>query len=361
MTTIKERTEIARENKRNVPAILSEIEMLATLSSEVALSCFYVVFNKEDNKPFVGISVRFAELIASCWGNIHTGAKITKNNGMSVTIQGFVHDFEKNAVFTVEVQRSLGRMSSERAMQTTNAASSIAFRNAIFKAIPAAITSKVAKNIKHYITHNVDGDSIIKEVIKYFKTKGIEYTDINRVFGESFLKDINSENVFLLIGLKNAIEEGDTTISEVFGKGEVNKLQRSSKFNFASEDDLEDESELKVVSQSEGRMDRDTGVVKKIVEPTLEDKKDLKPNPNFELGNIGSVDKVDNVPLHKVSDESEKLDSGFVEDKKVDLKNGLSHLAEKPKLKIAEEVIGDIPKEETKKKRGRGRPSKKQS
>ena len=168
MTSIKERTEIARESKRDIPQILKEIQVLATLNNEVALSCFYVVFDKIDNKPFVGISVRFAELIASSWSNIHTGAKITSNNGMNITVQGFVHDFEKNAVFTVEVHRNISKLSAERIIQATNAASSIAFRNAVFKAIPAAITYSITKNIRQYIVENIDGGSVVKDILKYF-------------------------------------------------------------------------------------------------------------------------------------------------------------------------------------------------
>lgn len=237
MTSIKERTEIAREIKRNIPEILEEIKKLATLSNEVALSCFYVVFNKEDNKPFVGISVRFAELIASCWGNIHAGAKIIKNSGMSTTLQGFVHDFEKNAIFTVEVQRSLGGLSSERAIQATNAASSIAFRNAIFKAIPAAVTANIAKEVKQYIIENVDGKNLIDDLLAYFKSKGADESDIDKL-----VKPISNhaEQVFLLIGIRNAIEEGDTTVAEVFGKGEVKTALRSSKFDMPETEEDED-------------------------------------------------------------------------------------------------------------------------
>ena len=333
MTTIKERTEIAKENKRDIPTILKEIQALATLSNEVALSCFYVVFNKEDNKPFVGISVRFAELIASCWGNIHTGAKITKNNGMSVVVQGFVHDFEKNAVFTVEVQRSIGKLSAERAMQATNAASSIAFRNAIFKAIPAAITNTVAQNIKKYIAEDIDGNSIIKDVSTYFESKGIKPSDIEKLLGDSFMKDIDSEKLFLLIGLKNAIEEGDTTIAELFGKGEVIKSQRSSRFSF----------------ESEGEEEFPQPIHKETESTPADSVVDSKGGIGQQIGVTFIADKGSN----------QQIPAAIFVPAKEALKSGISSLAEtKPKVEVVEEVIEDEPKEEPKKKRGRGRPKK---
>jgi len=51
---------------RNIKEKLLEIEELATLDVDIAMSCFYVLFNED--KPFIGVSVRFAEIIASCWG-----------------------------------------------------------------------------------------------------------------------------------------------------------------------------------------------------------------------------------------------------------------------------------------------------
>ena len=70
MTSIVERTQIAQSNKRNIKEALEEINTLATMDEEIALSCFYVMV--DDKKPFVGISVRLAEIIASSWGNIHS-------------------------------------------------------------------------------------------------------------------------------------------------------------------------------------------------------------------------------------------------------------------------------------------------
>lgn len=295
MTSIKERTEIAKENRRDVPSILEEIRTLATLSSETALSCFYVVFDKTTNKPFTGISVRFAELIASCWGNIHTGAKIMKNNGMSVTVQGFVHDFEKNAVFTVEVQRSLARMSAEKSMQATNAASSIAFRNAIFKAIPAAVTANITKEVKQYIVENIDGKNLIDELLAYFKSKGVSDLEVKKLIEPI---SVHSEQVFLLIGLRNAIEEGDTTIEEVFDKPMVKTNLRPSKFDM----DIE------------------------LIDPVSE----------------------------------EVITIGKVKDSKETLKDGLSHLAEpSPSLESDNEIEEETKKPPViKRKRGRPKGSK---
>tara|TARA_R110000822_G_scaffold47388_5_gene125688 strand:- start:457 stop:1407 length:951 start_codon:yes stop_codon:yes gene_type:complete len=252
MASIKERTEIAKANPRDVKAVLNEVENLSTISEEIALSCFYVII--KDKKPFVGISVRLAELVASSWGNIHSGARIINKNDKEVTVQGFVHDFQKNSVFTVEIQRPIFGMTAEQSINNTSAASSIAFRNAVFKAIPASLISSIVDNIKHYVLSsrgNTKKTSRVNNTIEYFKSKGVTSSHISFILGKNIVFDAENtillnEDLFLLIGIKNAIEEGDTTIDEVF-KIKGDKIKKPSRFNFSTEDDdfkNEDGSEI---------------------------------------------------------------------------------------------------------------------
>ena len=313
MSTIKERTEIAQQNKRSIPEILEEIKTLATINDEVALSCFYVFFDKGSTKKYyTGVSVRFAELIASCWGNIHSGSKITSNGGMYVTVQGFVHDFEKNTVITVEVQRSLARLSPEKAMNATNVTSSIAFRNAVLKAIPSIVTSQ---EIKEYAIKSIDSGTVLKGIIEYFNSKGASTQSIEKLIGKP-VAGIDSESLFLLIGIKNAIEEGGTTIQEVFGvsKEIFTSIKRDSRFQFddAVGDNLAESPSIDLDVSSE----EDTSI------PAIET---IKP------------DKIEKKPPEN------------------SLKSGLTHLAN-PIVLPTEEVLED--KIIIKKKRGRGRPRK---
>jgi hypothetical protein len=223
MTSIKERTEISKSNPRNIKSILEEIQTLSTINEDVAFSCFYVIIS--DKKPIIGISVRLAELIASSWSNIHSGSRIISKNDKEVTVQGFVHDFEKNSIFTVEVQRSIFGMSSEQSIQSTNAASSIAFRNAIFKAIPASLVASIVDSIKSYVINQIDnGEDTLSRVygiLEYYKKRNISSNKISSLLGRTIQYDLDnirlsSQELFLLMGIKNAIEEGDTTLNEVF-------------------------------------------------------------------------------------------------------------------------------------------------
>ena len=232
--------------KRNIKEILSEIESVATIDVDIALSCFYVLFN-EDGKPFVGISVRFAEIIASCWGNIDTGAQVVSNDGQNITVMGFVNDLEKNSKFSVQIQRRLvdykgTPLSQEKVVEVTNAVSSIAFRNAIFKAIPAVLFTTVVKRIKSFITDTADNGSIVTDAIQFFNRKGVFQEHIMKRLEVNSLYNLDSEKTFLLIGLKNAVNEGDTTVQQAF---EINnKKFKPSKFQFSKIDEEEMEDSM---------------------------------------------------------------------------------------------------------------------
>jgi len=294
---------------RNIKEKLLEIEELATLDVDIAMSCFYVLFNED--KPFIGVSVRFAEIIASCWGEIESGTTVVSNSdGRSITVTGFVKDLQKNSNFSVQILRRTvnfngSRMSSEQITQTTNVASSIAFRNVIFKAIPAALFTSVLKKIKKYIVDNIDETDVLGLVMEYFSSKGISESDVmNKILVKS-LVGLSADNIFLLIGIKNAIEEGDATANEIFGKEEP-KPQRKSRFSFSSDDDV---------------------------------------NPSEEIS----------IPKEEVLSDKEALKKGIAE---------LSVNEEDKKEKsilVKEDVLSDLvdeAKEKVVKKRGRGRPKK---
>lgn len=200
--------------ERKITEVLNEIKNLATINTDVALSCFYVLFNDKD-KPFVGISVRFAEIIASCWTNIEVGTKIIHRNEDQITIQGYANDVQKNSKFTVDSQLKITDKSSEEIVKMTNASSSIAFRNVIFKAIPGALFTGVIKEIKKYIILNLGKEDNL-EILEWFQENKVSNEALEKKLKVNDINSLSSEKTFLLIGIKNAIQDGDATIPELF-------------------------------------------------------------------------------------------------------------------------------------------------
>lgn len=235
--------------KRNIREILKEIEDVATIDIDIALSCFYVMF--DNGKPFVGISVRFAEIIASSWTNIDSGASVIKNDGEYVLVEGYVKDKEKNSTFSVQVSRKITDykgfpLPSEQIVLATTTASSIAFRNAVFKAIPAAIFTTAVKNIKNFIMQNMDGSAVLTTTTEFFYAKGITEKQLIQRLNKDSLSDLKSDDLFTLIGIKNAIEEGSTSIKNIFGSDFNKKTHnKGSKFANMFDKDVDEPADLK--------------------------------------------------------------------------------------------------------------------
>ena len=59
---------------------------MATLSVETAGACIYSL--PRDGKTVEGPSARFAEIVASSWGNCRVGARVMTDQGDFVTAQG---------------------------------------------------------------------------------------------------------------------------------------------------------------------------------------------------------------------------------------------------------------------------------
>lgn len=215
----------AKQYPRDITQALAKIKACAMLDKETAMECFYSLRRKDasgNDNQIEGLSVRMAEIIASAWGNIRVQTRIVGNDGKQITAQAICHDLESNTAVSKEVSRSIvnryGKtFSQDMVIVTGNAASSIAFRNAVLAVIPKAITKNIIKEVKQLAmgkTLNLEENR--RNVITYYNRAGattdqlLDYLDITSV------DDITEEHIFELRALRNAIEEGTTTIKETF-------------------------------------------------------------------------------------------------------------------------------------------------
>ena len=210
----------AKQYPRDIYGALNRIKTIATLDNSTAEDCFYAL--RRQGTLIEGVSVRLAEIIAGSWGNIRVQTRIIGNDGKKITAQGICHDLETNVAVSVEVQRritdSKGRTYSEDMQVTTgNAASAIAFRNAVLKVVPKAVTKRVIDEIKQVaLGQAIDLETRRTNMIAYFAKLGVSQAEILTYCGVKRIEEINSEMVFELSGVKNAIKEGTTTVQEVF-------------------------------------------------------------------------------------------------------------------------------------------------
>lgn len=214
----------AKQYPRDLSRVLNTIRTLGTLDVETAEDCFYALRRGQGNDAAVieGVSVRLAEIIAGSWGNLRVATRIIGNDGKTITCQGVCHDLETNLAVSVEVKRRItdkkGRTFSEDMQVVTgNAASAIAFRNAVLKVVPKAVTKKVVDEIKKVaLGASVDLETRRQNMLVYFQKIGVKQEEVFKYCGVSTIEEIDNAMVFELRGLANAIKEGTTTVQEAF-------------------------------------------------------------------------------------------------------------------------------------------------
>lgn len=216
----------AKQWPRVLSKVLNQIETYATMDAETAEDCFYALRRKgrqgEEDTVIEGLSVRMAEIIAGAWGNLRVQTRIIGNDGRKITVQGNCHDLETNLAVSIEVERRItdrfGKTySDDMQVVTGNAASSIAFRNAVLKVVPKAVTKKVVERVKDVaMGQSIDLETVRQRLIGYYAKLAVPIDQLLSYLSIENVQEMDKEKCFQLKGLANAIKEGTTTVKESF-------------------------------------------------------------------------------------------------------------------------------------------------
>ena len=230
---------------RNLRNVLENIYFLATQDIDTADNCFYSI--KRDGKVIRGASIRLAEIMANCYGNLRSSARIISNDGRIITAQGMCWDLENNVAYSIEVKRKStdkrGRpFSEDMVVVTSNAACSIAIRNAIFKCIPLALTNRIQERIKLVMMgEEKDFNTIRKSSVEYFEKQGVAVKNILSLFDKKSIDELSRDDIFDLKGIATAIKDGDTTLELAFSISlkptAVNKASKTLSVSLAEENE----------------------------------------------------------------------------------------------------------------------------
>jgi hypothetical protein len=218
---IEQQIATARRFPRSVKRFRDEALAMVTLSETVAEQCVYAL--PRDGKTIEGPSARFAEVIASAWGNCRAGARVVDDKGNFVVAQGVFHDLERNVAITYEVQRRITNRDGKRFKDdmigvTANAACSIALRNAVLKGVPKAFWDDMYTEARKVIMGDVKTLANRRaSAVTAFQRYGIAAEQICAKLAVPGIEDIGLEHLVTLKGLLTAIKDGDTTAEEAFG------------------------------------------------------------------------------------------------------------------------------------------------
>jgi len=210
----------AKHYPRSIRRCRDEAMALATLDEETAATMFYAL--PRGGKKIEGPSARLAEVVVYAWGNIRAQAVVTDVGDKFVTALGTCFDLEKNIAVQVEVRRRITNSSGRRfdddmIVVTGNAAASIAFRNAVFKAIPFALFKPVYEQAR--LASLGQAKTMTERrgaALDWFAKAGISEARVLAVLGRAGVEEITMEDLITLTGLRTAIKDGDTTVDEAF-------------------------------------------------------------------------------------------------------------------------------------------------
>lgn len=215
----------AKQYPRELMKFKQRAVSMATLDGDTAESCVYCrpVGKGDDGKQKYaeGPSIRMAEIVATCYGNIRVSARIVEQTPRYVKCEGAAHDLETNFAAKSEVVESTvdrnGRPYSERqAALMAKVAVAKAFRDAVFKVVPRALMKPVLVECKKVIAK--EAPTIAERLKRIQAWIGTLKIDVKRVFAILNVSDwsqFTEEQFDTLTGLKTAIADGDR-IDDVF-------------------------------------------------------------------------------------------------------------------------------------------------
>lgn len=217
----------AKKYPRAIDRSVKEAIVLVCTDEDVATSMTYALPRKQEGRNvFIeGPSVRLAETIVYCWGNMRAEARIIGIDETHVIAQGTCMDLEKNIGIRYEVRRRITdkkgkKFNDDMIVVTGNAACAIAFRNAVFKVVPAALVKKVWDAAKKFATGGAQPiEARRAKALQWFARVGAHEARVLELLSLGAVDEITEEHLSTLFSLKTAIQDGSTTVEEAFSNG----------------------------------------------------------------------------------------------------------------------------------------------
>jgi signal recognition particle subunit SEC65 len=214
----------AKRYPRSPERFLRDAMTMVAASPELASQCTYALPARRggDGKPIMGPSVRLAEILATCWGNLRIAGRVVEDDGKMITAQGVAIDLERNVGYSMEVKRRVTtregrRYSDDMIVTTSNAAIAIVTRNATMKAIPRAYGHLVWEKARAVASGD---ERTIPErlaaALAWFAARGAPEPMVFRSLGVIGRADVTLDHLLILQGYRQAILDGEVTAEEIF-------------------------------------------------------------------------------------------------------------------------------------------------
>jgi len=214
----------AKRYPRKVSECLAQASDMVTADKATAESAFYELpAFKGSREVVVGPSIRCAEIVASCWGNLEYGSRpleVDRVEGV-VRAQGYCIDREKNIRFSTVKSRSIktrdGSIYSDNLIgKTMLAAQAIAERDAISKVVPRVYVNRLYQQAMKVAEGETPLNERVSAMMTQFAKFKVKPEQIFEYLEVGGVEDITGVQLRHLRGVFTAIKEGTATVADVF-------------------------------------------------------------------------------------------------------------------------------------------------
>ena len=212
----------AKAYPRSLTRVRDNVSALVMLDEETAKECVYAL--PRGGKPIKGPSVRFAEIVASQYGNCKVGSRVVDVNKFEkyVEAEGVFIDLESGMQRTARIRRKIsdrqGRLyNDDMIVVTGNAACAIALREAILKGVPKALWRRAYDEAEGVIAGDIKTLAERREgAIRAFAAWGITPDQIFSSLEIGGLDEIGLDQIATLMAMFKAIKSGEQQVEDYF-------------------------------------------------------------------------------------------------------------------------------------------------
>lgn len=215
----------AHKYPRNTKRSMDNAIAIVSMNEDAAKTCSYAL--PRDGGNITGPSVHLARILAQSWGNIRVESHIKEITPTQVVSESTCLDLENNLGVRIEVRRSIigkrGRFSDDMITVNGLAACAMAYRNSVLAVIPKPIIDAVYNAAQNTISGDLSDEQKLvskrKEIFDIFLNQfGATEAEVLKLCGKGALPGVKRDELVFLIGLLQAIKDGDTSADEIFGR-----------------------------------------------------------------------------------------------------------------------------------------------
>ena len=233
--TIDIQISTAKHYPRSLETFTRKAVAYATIDEDTAESCIYrrpVGKDKNGKQTYAeGMSVRTAEIVGSCFGNLRVASRIIEQTDRYVKAEGVAFDLESNFSANSQIIEptvdKYGKPYNERMrVVIAKAALAKARRDATFMVVPKALAKPIENAVRNLLYGNAQSLTRRRAAVEaWIKKLGIDERRVYAALEVGGVLDMNERHLETLTGLRTAIKDGEVSIDEAFPEVKRDKFR----------------------------------------------------------------------------------------------------------------------------------------